>query len=64
MYPSGFKPETGTQNLRQALTEDNMTMLHGDAPPVRAAFKDKEVVQRCSPAPHSCAWWEDTRQPA
>lgn len=38
MYPSGYKPETGT------LTEDNVTMLRADAPPVRAAFKDKKVV--------------------
>lgn len=56
MYPSGLKPEAGT------LTEGNMTTLHGDAPPVMATFKDKEVVQRCGTAPHSCAWWEDTRQ--
>jgi len=58
MYPSGFKPERGT------LTEDNMVMLHGDAPHVRAAFKDKKVVQRCSPAPHRCVWLEDMRQTA
>lgn len=55
IYPAGFKSELGT------LKKDNIMMLHANVPPVSAALRQK-VVQRCSPAPHGCAWSKDVRQ--